>query len=86
MKVHDLKIEEKYFKEVLSGNKTFEIRKNDRDFRVGELVELSEVIQPSIYNEPCYTGRVLFKEITYITDFNQKDGYVVFGIKDVNND
>lgn len=32
--IHQLKCEEKYFKDVCSGKKTFEVRKNDRGFHV----------------------------------------------------
>ncbi|GAP05095.1 DUF3850 domain-containing protein, partial [Fructobacillus tropaeoli] len=34
MKVHELKLDEKYFVLVNNGLKTFEIRKNDRDYHV----------------------------------------------------
>lgn len=38
MMLHVLKIKETYFKDILSGNKTFELRKNDRNFTVGDLI------------------------------------------------
>lgn len=34
--VHELKIAPEYFKDVRTGLKKFEIRKNDRDFKVGD--------------------------------------------------
>ena len=40
MKVHNLKIKPQYFKDVVSGIKTFEVRKNDRNFKVGDLMVL----------------------------------------------
>lgn len=40
MKIHELKLDIKYFDEVKNGNKNFEIRKNDRDFQVGDTLEL----------------------------------------------
>ncbi|MDG4985166.1 DUF3850 domain-containing protein [Lactococcus lactis] len=40
MKTHDLKLDIKYFEDVKSGKKNFEIRKNDRDFQVGDILEL----------------------------------------------
>lgn len=41
-KYHDLKIFPRYFEEVVNGSKRFEIRKNDRDFKVGDEVLLRE--------------------------------------------
>ena len=38
MKVHELKIRMNYFLEVQRGTKTFELRKNDRDFKEGDLI------------------------------------------------
>ena len=73
---HALKIYPEYFEAVKSGVKTFEIRKNDRAFRVGDYLLLKE------YNKiEQYTGRMLVVRVTYITDFHQKEGYVVMGIK-----
>ncbi|WP_285046665.1 DUF3850 domain-containing protein [Lactococcus petauri] len=40
MKTHELKLDIKYFDEVKNGTKNFEIRKNDRDFKVGDILEL----------------------------------------------
>lgn len=40
MKTHELKLDIKYFDDVKSGKKNFEIRKNDRDFQVGDILKL----------------------------------------------
>ncbi len=40
MKIHELKLDTKYFNDVKSGKKNFEIRKNDRDFKVGDILNL----------------------------------------------
>ncbi|WP_415721597.1 DUF3850 domain-containing protein [Photobacterium ganghwense] len=66
MKLHDLKIKTEYLTAILDGDKTFEIRKNDRDFKVGDRVRLND------------GKRYLVIRIKYITDFAQQDGYVVF--------
>ena len=51
MQLHILKIKDEYFKEILRGNKTFELRKNDRDFQVGDLIHFVEVCDiPFIYD------------------------------------
>ncbi|MGC4668415.1 DUF3850 domain-containing protein, partial [Enterococcus hirae] len=42
MKTHELKILPEYFEAVTSGRKKFEIRKNDRDYKVGDRLYLRE--------------------------------------------
>lgn len=37
---HELKIWPQFYKLVAEGSKTFEVRKNDRDFQVGDEVKL----------------------------------------------
>jgi ASC-1-like (ASCH) protein len=39
---HELKIYPKYFEDVILGKKTFEIRKNDRKYCVGDVLLLKE--------------------------------------------
>ncbi|CAK1233951.1 hypothetical protein LMG30234_GAICNKDF_00564 [Fructobacillus fructosus] len=94
MKVHELKLDEKYFDLVDTGVKTFEIRKNDRDYRVGDLLALSIYDSDSnCYKQkpiPWYPDRdevdsvheadTILRKIIYMTDYEQKDGYVVLGI------
>ena len=42
MKTHDLKIEKKYFNDVIAERKKFEVRKNDRDYQVNDILSLNE--------------------------------------------
>lgn len=69
--MHNLKILPVFFRAVADGTKTFEIRKNDRKFNVGDLIKLREY-------DGYYTGRFIFGKITFITNYEQKEGYVVF--------
>ena len=57
--VHELKILPEYFEAVKNKSKKFEVRKNDRDFKVGDTIMLLE------WNGE-YTGRFLIAQITYI--------------------
>jgi len=68
--VHELKILPNYFKDVLLGKKTFEIRKNDRDYGVGDTLILKEW-------DKEYTGREIEKEVSYI--LTDESGYVLTG-------
>ena len=51
MKIHELKIQPKYFTEVLYKRKNFELRKDDRNYQVGDLITLRE------YENGAYTVR-----------------------------
>lgn len=76
--IHALKTKPKYFSDVANGKKTFEVRKFDRPFNVGDFLALNE-FDP----EKEYTGRCMIVQITYILSDTEfcKDGYVVLGIK-----
>lgn len=75
---HELKILPRYFQPVLDGAKPFEIRDNsDRNFQEGDTVTLNE------RDGERYTGRSVTRLITFVTDYAQQPGYVVFGMKEV---
>jgi hypothetical protein len=76
-KHHNIKIELPYYYAAKRGDKNFEIRKNDRRYEVGDTV----LIHPT-HDEGLAIGNPpLFGEITYVTDFEQKRDFVVFGVK-----
>lgn len=79
--VHSLKIAPKYFEKVLSGEKTFEFRYNDRNYRVGDILILKE------YNNNEFTGREISVQITYILDnfLGIQERYVILAIKPIWN-
>lgn len=79
MKVHELKIGSKFFEAVKDGSKKFEIRKNDRDYKVGDILVLLEYDK---YYQ-AFTGEKITVEIIYMTDYAQQDGYVVLGIDEI---
>lgn len=75
MTEHKLKLLPQYFSAVQDGTKTFEIREDDRGFLIGDILQLEE-FSPEI----GYTGKHLRRKVSYITDYEQKDGYVVLGL------
>lgn len=77
MKVHDIKIKPNFLADIVSGIKTFEIRKNDRGYKKGDILNLQE------YEDGEYTGNVLKVKVIYIPDFYLPDNYVVMGIEPV---
>lgn len=76
-KCHDLKILPQYFDDVLYGNKTFEIRKDDRNFKLKDYLNLREW-DP---DKKQYTGKRIIKQICYLSHYEQQDGYVVLGLR-----
>lgn len=75
--IHALKTLPEYFDAVLSGRKTFEIRRNDRDYNEGDYLALNE------WDGEVYTGRSCMVQIDYIlynSDFLEP-GYVALSIK-----
>lgn len=79
MAVHYLKIKEEYYRDVEIGLKTFELRKNDRDFQVGDILMLIKLDDKG--NE---TDQVTKVRVTYILkdcpQYGLKDGYSILGI------
>jgi hypothetical protein len=75
--IHQLKTESKYFQRVLDHTKTFELRKNDRDFQVGDYLELIE-----IDDQVVATGAVLKVRVSYILQGAPwlRDGYCCMGL------
>ena len=73
---HDLKILPKYFMEVLSGKRKFDIRLNDCDFQVGDIFILRE------WNGE-YTGNYFINSIGYVLkdcpEYGLMNGYCIFG-------
>lgn len=82
--IHQLKCEAKYFKEVCSGQKTFEVRKNDRNFHVGDYLALNELTShPCDGEDKKETGRSALVHVHYLIDDPRfvKEGYVIMGIE-----
>lgn len=81
LNVHKLKILPQYYIAILENRKTFEIRYNDRDYKVGDVLELNEIIDGK------YTGNRIMVLVTYIHvgggDFGVEDGWVIIGFKKI---
>lgn len=75
--VHALKTYPEYFVDALAGNKNFEVRYKDRDFKVGDILALNEYDPVS----QKFTGRSFITWISYILGDEKycKEGYVILG-------
>lgn len=79
MAIHHLKTWPEYYGEVHRLNKRFEVRKNDRDFKVGDTLILEEWNPQT----ESYTGREFECKVTYILhggQFGIESGYVVMSL------
>lgn len=78
-KTHELKILPEHFWPVVTGHKKAELRKNDRDFEVGDTIILYE------WNGD-YTGERTERTIVHIADVGAYlPGYVLLSINEIAN-
>lgn len=78
---HNLKTWPEYYQRILTGEKTFEVRNNDRDFQTGDYLTLEEYDPKS----NTYTGNSLAKKVSYILhggNFGLDSGVVVMALSD----
>lgn len=79
MKVHELKIRPEYILPVFSRRKNFELRKNDRDFQVGDKIVFKE------FDGEKYTEAFVLREVTYVLkdcpEYGLQDGYCILGLE-----
>lgn len=81
MKLHILKIEKSYFKDIIEGKKKAELRKNDRKFEVGDLIHFVD-----IYGEEYFWSNNIFR-ITHILsnvpEYGLDKDYVILSIEEL---
>lgn len=77
-RIHRLKTVRPYYDHVVYDRKTFEIRKNDRDFRVGDVLILDEY-KP---NDGGYTGSYCVRQVSYLVQgvYGLPDDVCVMGL------
>lgn len=80
--IHELKTLSKYYIECVKGTKTFELRKDDRNFNTNDILILKE------WEADEYTGKLSKFTVTYVLkdakQFGLQNGFVILGIKPVN--
>ncbi len=78
--IHHLKTVNPYFDEVWEGNKTFEVRYNDRVFKEGDTIVLREYSRSD-----GYSGREIEAKIGYVLEqfIGLADGFVAFSLIDI---
>lgn len=89
--IHILKTWKRYFAAVVDGSKTFDARRNDRGFAVGDTLRLVEVNEEMGQAAPAwggvhdlyFTGRSVDVVVTYLMDDVRfvQPGFVVMAIR-----
>lgn len=74
--IHRIKLSYLYFNDVQNGKKNFELRKDDRNYQVGDKLLLSEV------KDNVLTGREVEVAVVYkLADYTGLEvGYCILGI------
>ncbi len=79
---HELKIQQKWLVRILTGEKSFEVRLNDRDYQVGDTIKFHLLASNEGINAYSYSSPIGDYEITYIHNgLGMADNYVVLGLK-----
>lgn len=76
--LHELKTLLPYYNDIRIGNKTFELRKDDRNYKKGDWLRLKE------FDNGKFTGREIDVRVLYVLrnveDYGLKKGFVILGI------
>lgn len=76
-KVHEVKLAAMYYDDVKTGKKTFELRKNDRNYKEGDKLHMLE------FKDGRHTGRTISADIVYLLEeyTGLTEGYCILGIR-----
>ena len=78
--IHELKTWPGYFNDLIRGDKDFEVRNNDRNFKVGDIIILKEYD----WTQKKYSGRQTKRKIKYIFDeLGLQKGFVILGLENL---
>ena len=81
MKIHELKIKNRYWAEVCEGAKMFELRKNDRDFQVGDIIQFELVDANIDISDFKYRITYILKDVP---EYGLDKDYCILGIAQIN--
>lgn len=88
IRAHELKCWPEFFHPLRRGAKPFELRKNDRDYQVGDYLLIRE-FDPMYGGN--YTGRKEYRKVVYALTHEQapdglKEGFAILVLRPVNED
>lgn len=82
MRLHILKIKEEYMKAISYGEKTFELRENDRDYQVGDLIHFVDLDENEylMFNNVDNIYRITYV-LKDVPEYGLDKDYCILGIK-----
>lgn len=81
---HKIKIRESFADAIMRGDKTFEVRYNDRGYQTGDYVKFTVLYDSDGCENINHPLRYRNFRITYVlSGWGIENGYVVFGISEV---
>jgi len=83
MAEHKLKIKNEYWEKVQNGTKTFEIRKNDRDYQVGDICHFVPISNNSNMILPHNPNSYRITYIFFGGEYGLDKEFCVFGIEPI---
>lgn len=77
--VHQIRVGKTFFDDIVRGVKPFTLRKDDKNYKVGDILEKME------FDDGKYTGRSIRQEVTYkLEDYTGLvDGYCILGTRNL---
>ena len=85
LKLHTLKIKPEYYLAVIEGFKTFELRKNDRDYQVQDLIHFVNTNGEEFDKEPDNVYQISYV-LKDVPEYGLNKDYCILGIKKVSSE
>lgn len=76
--LHTLKIKHQYLSDISLGLKTFELRKNDRDYQVGDVIQFLDIDHDLSPYKTLYGIVYILKDVPY---YGLDPDYCILGIR-----
>ena len=85
--IHEIKLNREFCEDVYNGAKQFEIRKNDRQYEVGDIIKFIpwEPHSEASFKHPIKQNAYIIKYILR-GGYGLKDGYIAMQIKKIGRD
>lgn len=81
MKKHDLKIKMNYYLDILNGVKKFELRKNDRNFKVNDYIHFINILGNEFLTKPNNLYKITYI-LKNIPSYGLDVDYCILGIEE----